>query len=120
MRSAKYIIAFSWCLIRGKIASMDDYGYNANPGHIYEAMALKGNRILGLGTNAQIRAMANKDTKVTDVAGRTVIPGIIDTHAHLFGNGQIAAQIGIKSPDKGVNLTVVAGKDFKSTRMKIE
>src|ERR1019366_72134 len=83
-------------------------------------MALKGNRILGLGTNQQIRAMANKDTKVTDVAGRTVIPGIIDTHAHLFGNGQIAAQIGIKSPDKGVNLTVVAGKDFESTRMKIE
>ena len=55
-----------------------------------------------------------------DVAGRTVIPGIIDTHAHLFGNGQIAAQIGIKSPDKGVNLTVVAGKDFESTRLKIE
>lgn len=107
-------------VVNGKIVSMDDYGYNANPGHIYEALALKANRILAVGSNQQIRAMANKDTKVLDASGRTVIPGIIDTHAHLFGNGQIAAQMGIRTPDKGVSLTVQAGKDFESTRLQVE
>ena|SRR5579885_2279419 len=107
-------------VVNGKIVSMDDYGYNANPGHIYAAMALKGNRILALGSNQQIRAMANADTKVLDVGGRTVIPGIIDTHAHLFGNGEIAEAMGIRTPNKGVNLTIQAGRDMEATRMKIE
>jgi len=107
-------------VVNGKIVSMDDYGYNANPGHVYEAMALKGNRIMALGSNQQVRALANRDTKVLDVGGRTVIPGIIDTHAHLFGNGEIAAQMGIRTPDTGVNLTVKAGKDFETTRMNVE
>ena len=107
-------------VINGKIVSMDDYGYNNNPGHIYQAMALKGNKILALGTVDQIRAMANKDTKVLDVGGRTVTPGIIDTHAHLFGNGQIAAAMGIHTPDKGVSLTIAAGKDMEATRLNIE
>src|SRR3972149_421136 len=37
-------------VVNGKIVSMDDQGYNANPGHIYQAMAVKENRILALGT----------------------------------------------------------------------
>ena len=36
-------------LVNGKIVSMDEPGVNANPGHIYEAMALKGNRIMPWG-----------------------------------------------------------------------
>ena len=60
-------------VVNGKIVSMDDYGYNANPGHIYEAMALKGNRILGLGTNQQIRAMAKPDARMP--AGSPESPG---------------------------------------------
>ena len=107
-------------VVNGKVVSMDDPGYNNNPGHIYEAMAVKGNRIMALGANQQIRALGDKNTKVVDAGGRVIIPGIIETHAHLFGNGEIAAQMGIKSPDKGVNLTIKAGKDFESTRMNIE
>ncbi|MBI4478836.1 MAG: amidohydrolase family protein [Acidobacteria bacterium] len=107
-------------VVNGKIVSMDDPGYNTSPGRIYQAMAIKGTRIMALGTNQQIRAMADASTKVLDVGGLTVIPGIIDTHAHLFGNDQVARQIGIRVPDKGISLNVRAGKDMEATRMVIE
>jgi predicted amidohydrolase YtcJ len=107
-------------VVNGKIVSMDDQGYNANPGRTYEAMAIKRTRIIALGTSQQMRALAGPNTKVIDVGGRLVIPGIIDTHAHLFGNEQIAAAMGIRVPDKGVSLNLQAGKDLEATRLKIE
>ena len=107
-------------VVNGKIVSMDDQGYNANPGRTYQAMAIKKTRIIGLGTNERMRALAGPNTKVIDVGGRLVIPGIIDTHAHLFGNAQVAAAMGIKVPPDGVSLSLQAGKDFEATRLKIE
>ena len=81
----------------GKIVSMDDPGYNTNPGRIYQAMAVKKGRIMGLGTTEQIRAMANSATKVIDVGGLTVLPGIVESHIHLFGGGELGAQMGVKA-----------------------
>lgn len=107
-------------VVNGKIVSMDDPGLNTNPGRVYEAMALKGNRIMALGSNQQIRSLADRNTKVLDVGGLTVIPGIIDTHAHLFGDERIAAELGIRSPDKGIALQVEAGRDMETTRMIVE
>ncbi|MBI4443078.1 MAG: amidohydrolase family protein [Acidobacteria bacterium] len=106
-------------LINGKIVSVDNTGYNTNPGRIYEAMAVKRDRILALGTTPQIRAMANADTKVMDLAGGyTVLPGIIETHSHMFGGGALAQQVGIRTPE--LNVQVQVGKDVETTRMRIE
>ncbi len=107
-------------IVNGKIVSMDDTGMNTNPGRIYQAMALKGTRIMALGTNQEIRALGDRNTKVIDVGGMTVIPGIIDTHAHLFGDRQTAEQLGIRSPDEGVSVQVAAGRDVETTRMIVE
>ena len=107
-------------VVNGKIVSMDDPGLNTNPGRLYQAMALKGNRIMALGSNQKIRSLADRNTKVLDVGGLTVIPGIIDTHAHLFGDERIAAELGIRSPDKGISLQVEAGRDMETTRMIVE
>ncbi|HWP86066.1 MAG TPA: amidohydrolase family protein [Terriglobia bacterium] len=65
------------------IYSMDDAGFNQSYGRTYEAMAIKGDRILFLGTNAQTLALAGPNTKKIDVKGRAVLPGLIDTHNHL-------------------------------------
>jgi len=65
-------------LINGKVVSVDDAGYNTNAGRIYEAMAVKRDRIMALGTTEQIRALANADTKVIDLGGYTILPGIIE------------------------------------------
>ncbi|MEK6438972.1 amidohydrolase [Pseudonocardia sp. T1-2H] len=52
-----------------------------------QALAIKGNKIVAVGANDEVMALASSHTKVLDLDGGTVIPGIIDPHAHigLFG-----------------------------------
>jgi predicted amidohydrolase YtcJ len=50
-----------------------------------EAVAIKDGRFLAVGTNADIRNLANANTKVIDASRMTVVPGFIDTHNHAGG-----------------------------------
>ncbi len=63
-------------LINGKIVTVDDRFA------IVQALAIKDKRIVAVGTTAQVRKHAGKDTKVIDLKGKTVIPGLIDNHSH--------------------------------------
>ncbi len=67
----------------GKVVTVDDHTLSTNPGTIVEALAVRDGKILALGGNEQILALKGADTRVIDVGGRTVLPGIIDTHSHL-------------------------------------
>jgi len=107
-------------VVNGRIISVDDGGLNQNPGNIYEAMAVKGTRVVALGTSERIRTLANADTTVVDLRGQTVIPGVVESHVHIFGDGRVAAQMGLRSPDKGINVRVTAGRDIENTRLKVE
>ena len=107
-------------VVNGKVVSVDDAGLNTNPGRIYEAMAIKGNRIVALGTSDRIRTLADSNTTVIDVEGQTVIPGIVESHVHIFGDPVLAAQMGLRTPDKGINVQVKAGRDVESTRLIVE
>lgn len=49
-----------------------------------EAIALKGNRILHVGNNADVLAMKEKHTRIIDAQMHSVIPGIIESHLHIF------------------------------------
>ena len=69
-------------LYNGKIVTMNDPGINENIGTIAQALAIKGDKIVAVGSNAQIRALAGSNTKSVDLKGRTVIPGIEVTHDH--------------------------------------
>jgi predicted amidohydrolase YtcJ len=55
-----------------------------SPSDLYEAIAIQGNRILALGTNEEILALASPDTQRIDLQGRTALPGFIDPHTHLM------------------------------------
>ena len=70
----------------GKIVSMDNPSLDNNLGRQYQAMAVKGERIMFLGTDAEIVPLAGPNTKKIDVKGRTVIPGIVDSHTHLHNH----------------------------------
>lgn len=63
-------------LVNGKIVTVDDQF------HVVQALAIRDRRIVATGTSAAIRKHAGKDTKVIDLKGKTVIPGLIDNHAH--------------------------------------
>ena len=52
-----------------------------------EAVAVRGNRIVAVGSNAEVQALVGPGTRVLDLAGRTVVPGFEDAHAHLLEIG---------------------------------
>lgn len=64
-------------LFNGKI-------FTSDPAHPYvQALAIRGARITAVGDSGQIRALRTADTRLIDLGGRTVIPGINDAHDHV-------------------------------------
>jgi predicted amidohydrolase YtcJ len=52
-----------------------------------DAVAVAGDRITAVGQSATLRALAGPKTRVLDLTGRTVIPGLMDNHLHSAGGG---------------------------------
>lgn len=69
-------------LTDAKIAVMD--GNNTK----MEAMAVKDGKVLATGTNQDILKLKSPQTKVIDAKGKTVIPGLNDSHLHLTRGGR--------------------------------
>ena len=53
-----------------------------------EAIAVKGDRIVFVGANADVQKFRDDRTRVVDLAGKTVVPGLTDSHCHIFGIGE--------------------------------
>jgi predicted amidohydrolase YtcJ len=51
---------------------------------VHEAVAIAGGKVLAVGSSADLDKLRTPRTRVIDLAGRTVLPGIIDTHVHLM------------------------------------
>lgn len=51
------------------------------------ALAVVGERLVVVGTNAEARSRVGDATRVVDAAGRRVVPGFIDAHTHLVSSG---------------------------------
>jgi predicted amidohydrolase YtcJ len=69
-------------LINGKIATMDKNNPTA------EAIAFQDDRILLIGSTAEIEALKNETTKVIDLKGNFAMPGFIEGHGHFSGLGK--------------------------------
>ncbi len=54
---------------------------------VAQAIAVDGQRIVAVGTEAEVRAAAGADAEFVDLGGKTVLPGLIDAHGHLPGLG---------------------------------
>lgn len=63
----------------GKIATVDDKFT------LVEAIAVRGERIVAAGKNAELLKLAGPATRLLDVGGKTVIPGLCDSHVHATG-----------------------------------
>lgn len=62
--------------------------HSVNPNDdVFEAIAIAGNRVLALGSDEEIKALATKDTKLIDLKGKSLIPGINDGHNHIWEVG---------------------------------
>ena len=104
-------------LINGKVVSMDDRSTSTEVGNIYQAVAVKGEKIVKLGSSDQIRALAGPDTRVLDLNGRTLIPGIIEPHMHIYGDAiRHLDRFGYKYPPRGIIVSMQAELDLEETQ----
>ncbi len=74
------------------------------------AMAIKGDRFIYVGDDKGARKYAGKDTKLIDLKGQTVIPGLIDSHLHYLSLGTRLLQIDAFWKPKEEILEAVAEK----------
>jgi predicted amidohydrolase YtcJ len=68
-------------LVNGKIVTLDAAS------QVVEALAVENGRIAATGSSEELRKLAGPSTKVIDLGGRTVIPGLIDSHIHAIRAG---------------------------------
>ena len=65
-------------LVNGKIITVDARS------SVQEALAIREGKIAALGPSSDIRKLAGPATRIVDLGGRTVIPGLIDSHLHAI------------------------------------
>jgi hypothetical protein len=65
-------------LVNGKVLTGDAAGT------VREALAVRDGRILAVGSASEVNKFSGKETRVVDLGGRTVIPGLIDSHMHAI------------------------------------
>src|SRR5262249_37033058 len=68
-------------LLNGKIITLDARS------SVVQALAIRDGRIVAVGTNDDIKKLAGSSTRTVDVGGRTVVPGLIDSHIHALRAG---------------------------------
>ncbi len=51
---------------------------------VVEAVAVKDEKFIAIGINEEILALAGENTRQVDLAGRAVVPGLVDAHAHMM------------------------------------
>src|SRR6202049_2041316 len=89
------LVAESSIAPHGSVAPPDVIFYNGkiitvDPGFtIQQAFAVRGEQYVAVGTNAAIRALAGEKTRLVDLRGSAVIPGLSDNHDHLYNSEKV-------------------------------
>jgi len=79
-------------LVNGKVVTVD------SEGTVAEAVAVRDGRILRVGSNGEIKALAKSSAKVIDLEGRTLLPGFVDSHEHVIRRGLRMDWVNCRSP----------------------
>jgi predicted amidohydrolase YtcJ len=80
-------------LVNGVVLTVD------STDRIAEAVAVRGNRIVAVGTTESIESLVGPATRRVDLAGRTVTPGLLDAHAHFSSAAaDLTGQIDLSFP----------------------
>ena len=87
------VLASDTILVHGHI-------YTGNPKAPWvQALAISGTRIEAVGTDQEVLAHMQSQTKVIDLVGQTVIPGISDSHVHMWFGGLELHGLNLSSPE---------------------
>src|SRR5712675_3557697 len=89
-------------LLNGKIVTLDAKS------SVVQALAIRDGRVVAVGHDDEVKKLAGPNTRTVDVGGRTVIPGLIDSHIHALRAGLTysveLSWIGVPSLAKGLEL----------------
>jgi len=103
------------------IVTLDEHKMNDNPGTIAQAMAVRGEKIIALGTNDAMMKMAGPKTKIVDLQGKTVLPGIVESHVHPMGEAESFAReiFHLRNTPVGYALSLDVGANEDETMAKV-
>ena len=105
----------------GKIATMSDASMNDSPGRTVQALAVRGDRIQFLGSSNEILRYAGPQTRKIDLKGRTVLPGLINTHSHMHDHSlQLWVRRHPQEVEKVMKRFTVTGKNYAEMTKGIE
>src|SRR6195256_4402532 len=98
-------------LVNGKVVTLDAKS------SVVQGIAIRDGKILDVGSNEEIRKRAGERTRIIDVGGRTVIPGLMDSHIHMLRAGLTysveLSWIGVPSLAKGLELIREAARNSR-------
>jgi predicted amidohydrolase YtcJ len=97
-------------VVNGNVYTVDDARPRAS------AFAVRAGKIVFVGSDREARFLAGSATRVIDAGGRTVIPGMVDAHAHLLGLGTSLLNVklaGSKTYDEVIAKVVERAKTAK-------
>jgi len=107
---SKFAVGCDLVLLNGNIVTMDGRLRRA------QAVAVVGERILRVGKNSDVRPLITKKTKVLDLRGKTVIPGMIDTHIHFIDYGLSLERIDLRGVRSIAEIQDKVASKAKGTR----
>lgn len=107
--------------VNAHILTLDNHEMNADPGTIVEAMAVRDEVILALGSDRDMLRMAGPNTKVVDLKGKTVLPGIVESHVHPMGESETFAreEFNLRNTPEGYVLMMDIGATPDDTMLKV-
>jgi predicted amidohydrolase YtcJ len=81
---ASVLLVTSGAIAAPQLVLVDAKVFTADPALPYaQAVAIEDGRILAVGSNEQVRALIGPNTRIIDVGGRLVTPGLVEAHVHL-------------------------------------
>jgi predicted amidohydrolase YtcJ len=90
-------------LLNGRIVTVDPDRPEAR------ALATRGQWIIAVGDDAEVRAHVGPDTRVIDLEGRLAIPGFVEGHGHFLGLGSARMILDLARPDTWEELVEMVG-----------
>lgn len=107
--------------VNAKVVTLDEHEVNPDPGTIAEAIAVRDELIMAVGSEEELLRMAGPDTKVLDLKGKTVLPGIVESHVHPMGESERFAreEFNLRNTPEGYVLKMSVGRTPDETMVKV-
>jgi predicted amidohydrolase YtcJ len=97
-------------LFNGKIVTVDDSDREV------QAVAIKGDKIVALGTDAEIKTRIGPETKAIDLEGRLAIPGFNEGHGHFMGIGDAQMILDLTKPKNWDEMMALVAETVKKAK----